>query len=58
MGGGTGFPDKTVQRLAIVDQIVGDEFERDMAAEAGIFRVVNQPHAATAEFPHDVIVGD
>ena len=55
---GASLAHEAVQRLAVVDQVVGNELQRDMAAEARIFRLINHAHATTTELPHDAVVGN
>jgi len=56
--GGARFPDEAIERFTIVEQVLRNELQRDVAAQAGIFRVVDHSHAATAELSDDVVVGD
>jgi hypothetical protein len=49
---------KAVQRLAVAEQVVRNELQGHMAAEAHIFRLIDNAHASTADFPQDSIVGD
>ena len=56
--GGAGFALKTLERLSVGSESVGEEFERDAAAEAGVLGFVDDAHAATAEFAEDAIVRD
>ena len=44
--------------LRSFDQVLGNELQGDVAAQARVFRLVHHPHAATAELAHNVIVGD
>ncbi len=56
--GSAGLPQEAVHRLLVVDQVVRNELQSDVAAQTRVFRVIDKPHATTAEFPHNVIVGD
>jgi hypothetical protein len=39
-----------------VREIIGDEFERDLAIEARVFRGVDDAHAASTKLADDAIV--
>ena len=49
-GGGLGFPAKTLQGLAVLFKIFGQEFEGNKAVKASVLRLVHHTHPATAEF--------
>ena len=55
---GPGFALEAVQRLAVAQQIVGNELQGNMASEAHVFRLIDNAHAATADFSQNAIVGD
>ena len=57
-GGGAGFALEAIERLWIVREIVGEKFESDEAAEAGVFGFVDDAHSAAAEFFDDAVMGD
>ena len=42
----------------VVGNVVGEEFQGDVAAEAGVFGLVDHAHAAAAEFFEDGVMGD
>ena len=55
-GGRTGFPAKTFESLRVSGQFVWKKFERDKTAERGVFGLVDDAHAATAElFDYSVV---
>ena len=56
-GGGTRLPAEAFQRLRVLGNFVGQEFEDHEAAEHGVLGVVDHAHAA-AELLDDAIVGD
>jgi hypothetical protein len=48
-------PSEAFQRLPIARQFVGQKFQRDEAAQLGVFGFVNHAHAPAAElFKHPV----
>ena len=49
-GGRLGFAAETLQRLGILREIFGEEFEGHEAAEARVLGLVDDTHAAAAEF--------
>jgi len=55
---GFGFTAKTLECLMILGEVVGKKLESDKASEAGVFGLVDQSHAAAAEFLDDPIVRD
>src|SRR5579872_1070112 len=55
-GGGAGFALKTLQSLGIARQVLGEKLERDHAAEASVFRLVDHTHAAATELFQDVVM--
>jgi hypothetical protein len=57
-GGGAGFAFESFQRLGIVGDLFGEEFEGYEAAEARVFGFVHDAHATAAEFFDDAIVRD
>ena len=48
-GGGARLAAKTLQSLGIAGEIVGQEFERDEAAECGVLGLIDDTHAAAAQ---------
>ena len=48
---------KSLQRLAILRHIFRQKLECDEAAEARVFRLVNDSHAAAAELLNNAVVG-
>ncbi len=57
-GSGAGFAAKTFEGLRVVRDIVGQELQRDEAAERGVFGAVDDTHPAAAQLVEDSIVGD
>ena len=57
-GGGARFAAEAFERLRVFGQFIGEEFQRDEAAEVGVLSLVNHAHAATAEFFDDAVVRD
>ena len=55
---GASFAAETFQCLRIARDVFRQEFQRDKAAELGIFRFVNDAHTAASQFFQDAIVGD
>ena len=49
---------KTAGSSRVVSDVVVQEFERDKAAEADVFGLVNHTHAAAAQFLQDAVVGN
>src|SRR5205085_4925024 len=47
--GGASFALKTLERLGIAGHLFRQKLERDMAAKAGVFSLVDHAHAAGAE---------
>lgn len=52
------FAFKALQQLRILDEAVRDEFQRDKAAEFGVFRLVNHAHTAAAETLENAVMRD
>jgi hypothetical protein len=48
-GSSVGFALKTVLKGRIIGRVFREDFDRDVAAEAGIVRSINLPHPARAE---------
>ncbi len=46
---GARLPRKPLQRALILRQMFRDEFQRDMPAQADVFRFVNNSHSTTAQ---------
>ena len=57
-GGGLGFALEADQGLRIFRDGVGEEFQSDETAEAGVFGFEDDTHATPAEFFEDAVVGD
>src|SRR5580704_838948 len=55
-GRGPGFAAKTLQRLRIAREVIGQEFEGDEAAEFGVFGFIDYAHAAIAKLLDDAVV--
>ena len=55
-GGGTSLAAETFERLRIVSYVVGQEFQGDKAAEAGVFRFIYDAHSAAAELLDDAVM--
>ena len=53
---GASFQHEAVQGLGVVEQAVGNELQGDVAAQAGVDRVVDHAHAATTELTDDAVV--
>ena len=50
------FAAKTLERLAVLREGVGEEFEGDEAAKAGVFGFIDYAHAAAAELFDDSVM--
>ena len=48
---------KSFQRARIRGQVLGDEFQRDMPAQAEILRLVNNSHSAAAQLRQHAVMG-
>jgi hypothetical protein len=57
LGSGAGFAHKSIEGALIVDEVFGDKFQRDMAAEAKILRFINHTHTAATELGEHAVVG-
>jgi hypothetical protein len=57
-GGGARFALKPLQCLGITGQFWGQEFQRDAASQLAVFSPEDHPHAATAEFFENAVMGD
>ena len=57
-GGGLGFALEAAEGLRILGDFVGQELERDEATEFDVLGLVDDSHAATAEFLDDAVVRD
>ena len=55
---GTRFAAKTFQRLGILRQIVGKEFQRYKAAEFSVFGFIDYSHPAPAKLLENAVVRD
>ena len=56
--GGLGLAAKTLERLAVMGYIVREKLERDEAAEARVFGLIDDTHATAAKLFDDAVVGD
>ena len=54
---GARLPHKPLQRALILGQMFGDEFQRDMAAQADVLRLVNNSHSAAAQLRQHAVMG-
>ena len=57
-GSGAGFAMEALDGLGIIGNVVGEEFEGDVAAEAGVLGFVDHAHPAAAEFFLDGVMRD
>ncbi len=57
-GSGAGLPAKAFESLRVARHLLGQKFQGDEAAEFGVFRFVDDAHAATAELLDDAVVRD
>ena len=57
-GGGFGFALEAAERLRILCDIVGQEFQRDKAVELDVLGLVDDTHPATAELLDNAVVRD
>jgi len=57
-GGGLRFALEAREGVGIFGDIIGEEFEGDVAVEANVFGFVDDAHAAAAKFLEDAVVGD
>ena len=48
---------KAVERAFVLDQVIGNKLQRDMAPQAHVFRLVDHSHPAAAQFPNHAVVG-
>ena len=56
--GGARLATEALQGLRVLGHLVRQELESDEAAELGVFGLVNDAHAASAELFEDAVVGD
>ena len=55
-GSGAGFAQETLPDRGIAGEPLGlDDLERDVAVQAGVERLVGDPHGSASEFPHGTI---
>jgi hypothetical protein len=52
------FPAETIECGSVFSNGVGEEFQRDESAKRKVFGLIDNAHAATAEFLDDAIVRD
>src|ERR1700688_4201627 len=57
LGSGARLANEAVERLAVVDHLRRNKFERHMTGQTRVFRLVHHAHATTTELAHNVIVG-
>src|SRR5260370_39877051 len=57
-GSRTRFPAESFKRLRVIGDIFGQELQRHEAAEFSVLSLVNNSHAATAEFLDDAVMRD
>src|SRR6478736_3559433 len=55
---GLGFTAETLQSLGVLGEFFRQEFQGYKTVEAGVFGLVDDAHAATAELLHDAVVRD
>ena len=55
-GGSPSFPAESFERLRILGDIAGEEFQRNEATEVRILSFVDHAHSAATEFLDDAIV--
>ena len=55
---GACFPLKSLQRIWIARQFLGQELQGDVAAEARVLSLVDDSHSAATEFLDDFVVGN
>ena len=56
-GRGPGLAPEPLERLAGVSCLLGEELDRDVTAEADVFRLKHDAHPAAAEFRKDAVMG-
>ena len=49
---------KALQRLMVFGDVVGEKFQRDKAAQLGVFSLVDHTHSTTAELLNDAVMRD
>jgi hypothetical protein len=57
-GGGLRFALEAREGLVIFGDIIGEEFEGDVAVEANVFGLVDNAHTSTTELLENAVVGD
>jgi len=57
-GSRLGFAAEALQRLAILGDVFGEEFQGDEAIEPGVFGLVYNAHAAATQLFNDAVVRD
>ena len=57
-GGGSSFASEAFDGLGVLGNVVGEEFQGDITAEASVFGLINHAHAAPTEFFEGVVMGD
>ncbi len=55
---GARFALKPLQRSVVLDHIIGKEFQRYVAAKAGVFGLIHHAHAAATELFYNAIMRD
>src|SRR5262249_1536845 len=56
--GGSGLALKSLHRMVVLGNFIGQEFESDLATEPGIFGLVDHTHATAPQFLQDAVVRD
>ncbi|HXY52587.1 MAG TPA: hypothetical protein VEI01_24290 [Terriglobales bacterium] len=57
-GCGTRASAEPFERLRVMSHIFGQELQRDETTKFGVFRLVNDTHASTAQLLDDAVVRD
>ena len=50
--------EKALPQLRVVGRTLAEHLDRDRPLEVGVFRPVDDPHAAAADRPHDAVMGE
>src|SRR5208282_2444927 len=53
-----GFPLESAERLRIVGELFGKEFQSDVATELEVFGLIDHTHSAPADFAEDAVMGN
>src|SRR3984957_19129665 len=57
-GSGAGFTTKTLERLGIVRDVVGQKLQSDQATQGGILGAIHHTHPAAAQLVENSVVGN